>query len=61
VRVEIYAANGTRLEAGNAQQNLSGNDWTYIATTANNPLPGSKIKVIATDVPANEGTLEVTL
>ena len=61
VRVEIYAANGTRLEAGDAQQNISGNDWTYIATMANNPLAGSRIKVIATDVPANEGTLEVTL
>jgi len=61
VRVEIYAANGTLLEAGNAEPNINGLDWTYIAATANNPLAGSKIKVIATDVPANEGTLEVTL
>ena len=61
VRMEIYAANGTLLEAGNAQQNINGIDWTYTATTTNNPLAGSRIKVIATDVPANEGTLEITL
>ncbi|MDP4265409.1 MAG: hypothetical protein Q8941_22980 [Bacteroidota bacterium] len=61
VRVEVYAANGTLLEAGNAEQNTNGIDWTYTATQANNPQAGSKIKAIATDVPGNEGTLEVTL
>lgn len=64
VRVEIYTANGTLLEADNAVQNLNGIDWTYTATQTN-PAPaglaGSKIKVIATDVPGNEGMLEVTL
>ena len=61
VRVEIHAANGTLLEAGNADQNINGIDWTYTATQANNLLAGSKIKAIATDVPGNEGMLEVTL
>jgi hypothetical protein len=61
VRVEIYAANGTLLETGNAEQTTNGLDWTYTATQANNPLAGSKIKAIATDIPANEGILEVTL
>ena len=60
-RVEIYAANGTLLEAGTAEQPTNGIDWTYTATQANNPLAGSKIKAIATDVPGNEGALEVTL
>ncbi|THU36113.1 hypothetical protein FAM09_22275 [Niastella caeni] len=60
VRVEIYAANGTLLEAGNAVQSTNGLDWTYTATQANN-LAGSKITAIATDVPENEGSLEVTL
>ena len=64
VRVEIYAADGTLLEAGNAEQNMNGIDWTYTATQVN-PAPagvaGSKIKVIATDVPGNEGMLEVTV
>src|SRR5262249_30422870 len=61
VQVEIYAANGTLLERGNAVQNMNGIDWTYTATLANNPRDGSKIKAIATDVPGNEGILEVTL
>ena len=61
VRVEIYAANGTRLETGNAQQNLNGLDWTYAATQANNLPAGSKIIAIATDIPENVGMLEVSL
>ena len=61
VRVEIYAASGTLLEKGNAEQQANGIDWTYTATQVNNPLTGSKIKAIATDVPGNEGTLELTL
>jgi hypothetical protein len=61
VWVEIYAADGTLLEAGNASQNVNGIDWTYTATQVNNLLAGSKIKAIASDVPGNEGTLEVTL
>lgn len=61
VRVEIYAANDTLLEAGNAEQNTNGLDWTYAATQVNNPLAGSKIIAIATDVPGNEGALEVIL
>jgi hypothetical protein len=64
VQVEIYAADGTLLEAGNAQQNLNGIDWTY-TVTQDNPavagLAGTRIKAIAFDVPGNEGTLEVTL
>jgi len=62
VRVEIYAADGTLLEAGNAEQNTNGIDWTYTATQAALAGPaGSKIKAIAFDVPGNEGTLEVTV
>jgi hypothetical protein len=61
VQVEIQAANGTLLEKGDAIQQVNGVDWTYTATQANNPLTGSKIKAIATDVPGNEGMLEITL
>lgn len=64
VRVEIYAANGLLLEAGDASPNINGIDWSYAATEAN-PAPGglagSKIKAIAFDIPGNEGKLEVTL
>jgi hypothetical protein len=61
VRVEIYSAGGTLLEAGNTVQNINGIDWTYSATQANSLLTGTRIKAIATDVPGNEGMLEVTL
>lgn len=61
VRVEIYAANGTLLETGNAGQDVNGLDWIYTTTQANNLLAGSKIIAIATDVPNNEGTLNVIL
>jgi len=61
VQVEIYAASGTLLEKGNAVQQVNGIDWTYTSTQANSPLTGSKIKAIATDVPGNQGTLELTL
>lgn len=61
VRVEIYAPNGTLLEKESADMHSNGLDWTYSVQQANNLLPGTKIKAIATDVPGNEGTLEVTL
>lgn len=61
VIVEIRTANGTLLERGNAVLQANGLDWIYTATQANNPLAGSKIKAIATDVPGNEGTLEATV
>lgn len=61
VIVEIHAPGGSILESGNAAQNINGIDWTYTVTTANNQLLGSVIKVIATDVPANEGILEVII
>lgn len=64
LRLEIYGADGLLLEAGSAAQNMNGIDWTYSVTKAN-PAPaglaGCKIKAIASDVPGNEGTLEVTL
>jgi hypothetical protein len=61
VRVEVRSAAGTLLEAGLAEQNDNGLDWTYTAVQANNLLAGTKIKAIATDVPGNKGTLEITL
>lgn len=64
VRAEIYAADGTLLEAGDASPNLNGLDWTYTATRVNSApsgLAGCKIRATAFDIPNNEGTLEVTL
>jgi hypothetical protein len=61
VQVEVYAANGALLETGNAVEQNNGLDWTYTATQANSKVAGSKIIAIATDVPGNEGILEVSL
>ena len=61
VHVEIYAPDGSLLEAGAATQDLYGIDWIYTATQANNLLSGCTIKAIASDIPRNEGTLEVML
>jgi hypothetical protein len=61
VQVEIFAASGTLLEKGNAVLQTNGLDWIYTTTQSNAALTGSKINVIATDVPGNTGTLAVTL
>jgi len=61
VLLQIFASSGALLEQGNAVQQTNGVDWIYTATQANSPLTGSKINAIASDVPGNEGTLELTL
>jgi hypothetical protein len=61
VQLNIYAADGSLLESGNAVQQLNGIDWTYTVTQVNNLLGGTTVKAIATDVPGNEGTLELIL
>ena len=61
VRVELYSTTGALLEAGAAEQSANGIDWVYTATQVNNPVAGSKIIATATDVPGNEGVLEVGL
>jgi hypothetical protein len=61
VIAEIYAANGTLLETGDAVMDENKVGWVYTATQNNNLLAGTKIKAIAIDIPKNEGTLEITL
>ena len=61
VKVQIFAADGSLLEAGDAVQNRNGCDWTYTATKAISKPGKSTIKATATDVPRHEGTLEVIL
>ncbi|HEX2533086.1 MAG TPA: hypothetical protein VHK69_05095 [Chitinophagaceae bacterium] len=61
VRVEIHTADGTLLEAGPAVQGLNGIDWSYTATQANRQPATSRIRALASDIPGNEGILEVTL
>jgi hypothetical protein len=61
VRIEIYAADGSLLEQGNAVADIYDLDWTYSATENNVLLAGTIVKAIATDVPGNEGILEAVL
>lgn len=61
VMVQIFAADGTLLEQGSGVLALNGMDWVYTATQPNGALTGSIIKAIATDVPGNEGSLELIL
>lgn len=61
VRVEIYAADGSLLEQGDAVADIYDLDWTYTATESNSLLTGTLIKAIATDIPNNEGMLEAVL
>ena len=61
VRAEIYSAAGILLEAGEAQPGNRGLDWHYTVTRPNPLTVGSRIIAIATDVPGNEGILEITL
>jgi hypothetical protein len=61
VTVKILDPNGIELESGDAVQNMNGIDWTYSARSGIATLDGCTIKAIATDVPDNEGTLELVL
>jgi len=61
VDIEIRNADGTLLEQGAAIAHYNGLDWNYIATQTNNALTGCSVKAIATDVPGNEGVMEVML
>ncbi|HUR66898.1 MAG TPA: hypothetical protein VMZ03_11180 [Chitinophagaceae bacterium] len=61
VRVEIYDAAGSLIDAADAVQNINGIDWTYVVTVAHPIVAGTTVKAVATDVPGNEGSLEVIL
>lgn len=61
VRVEIFKADGSLLESGNAVVDLNGLDWKYEATQAINQLAGTKIRATAFDVPGNETSEESIL
>ncbi|OQP62650.1 hypothetical protein A3860_26940 [Niastella vici] len=62
VTVSIYSADGQLLEKGEAVLNpLYREKWSYTATLSNTLLTGSKIKVVARDLPGNPGMGEVTL
>jgi hypothetical protein len=61
VQVYIYSPNGSLLETGFAEADDLNSNWMYITTAVNNVVPGTRVLAIATDVPGNEGTLEVLM
>lgn len=61
VKVRILAADGQLLEEGQAVEDENGYDWIYTTKVANPVLAGSKIQVIAEDVPKNSTSLESIL
>jgi hypothetical protein len=61
VSVEIFNADGSLVEKGNAVINANGIDWTYTTSQPNGNLAGTRIIAMATDVPGNEGSMELSL
>jgi hypothetical protein len=61
VRVTIHDANFRLIEEGDAVMQINELDWLYVVTAANESLAGSKITVVAADLPGNRTSLTVTL
>jgi hypothetical protein len=64
VEVTNTAANGTLIEQGVALQDqaeVNSPIWIYTATAVNNPVAGSKVTVVAKDLPGNTVTKEKVL
>ena len=62
VTVSIYTADNELVEQGNAILNpVNRSQWIYTATEDHIALEGSTIKAIASDLPGNQGSLEVLL
>jgi tRNA(Phe) wybutosine-synthesizing methylase Tyw3 len=61
VQVVITTAAGVFVEQGNAVLTDNGLDWKYTATSLNGAAAGSKIRVTAKDLPANETVMEAVV
>jgi hypothetical protein len=61
VQVVISTADGVLVEKGNAVLPDNGIDWKYTATVLNDPPAGSRIRVTAIDLPANETVKEALI
>ena len=53
VRVEIFNADGSEVESGEAKLQSNGLDWVYTATAVNEDLSGDRIVIKASDMPGN--------
>jgi len=61
VSFEIIGADDTEIETGLATPDENSLDWNYTVKTQNDSLPGTLIRVTATDRPKNQTILEQTL
>jgi hypothetical protein len=61
VTVSITNADGSTVEEGAAQADVSGHIWIYTATETNDNLEGDKIAVSVYDFPQNVSKEEKTL
>lgn len=62
VKVSIHSSTGVLVEEGNAILDpIKRRLWNYTATQNNATLAGSVVSAVATDLPGNSGSLEITL
>lgn len=61
VKVEIRSADDTIIEAGQAVMQPNGLDWEYTIKVFNGNLAGTKIILMAYDLPRNETIQEITI
>lgn len=62
VKVSIYSPTGILVEEGSAVLDpIKRSLWNYTVIQNNASLTGSVIKAIATDLPGNTGSLEITI
>ena len=62
VRFTLFSPDGSKLEEGEATLSIvNGYDWIYTTKVANPTVTGSKLRIIAKDIPDNMVVLEVVL
>jgi hypothetical protein len=61
VEVFISKPDGSLLERGLAALEPNGSDWKYLCTQQNATLPGTVVKIVATDLAGNAAELQQTL
>jgi hypothetical protein len=61
VHVQITDADGSVIEEGNAVMDDESGIWIYTATTDNTSSEGNKVVIVASDLPGNLTTEEVSL
>lgn len=61
VKFILFSADGSKLEEGTGIQAASGFQWGYTTQVANPTVTGTKLRIIAKDIPDNMTVLEVVL